>query len=270
MPVLGMGGFFFRAKDPDALNAWYRDNLGVGAGCSADDTGPVDEWSWTVQGGPMVFAPFKADTDYFAADKQFMLNFRVSDLDGLIDKLNGQRDRGDHQARMERPIDRAVRADPRSRRQCDRIVAAAGGMTAPTVRPARLADSERIGEIHVAAWRETYAGLMPPARLAALNVAERAAMWRHQLASGTARGIAVAEQDGAIVGFASCAKAAHARARRRRLCGRSRRDLRAARGPGPRRRAAVDAGDGAPADRRGLSQHGVVGARRECARAGVL
>lgn len=87
MPVLGMGGFFFRAKDPDALNAWYRDNLGVGAGCSADDTGPVDEWSWTVQGGPLVFAPFKADTDYFAADKQFMLNFRVSDLNGLLDKL---------------------------------------------------------------------------------------------------------------------------------------------------------------------------------------
>ena len=87
MPVLGMGGFFFRAKDPDALNAWYRNNLNVGAGCSADEAGPVDEWSWTVQGGPLVFAPFKADTDYFAADKQFMLNFRVGDLDGLIDKL---------------------------------------------------------------------------------------------------------------------------------------------------------------------------------------
>lgn len=87
MPVLGMGGFFFRAKDPDGLNAWYRDNLGVGAGCSADDTGPVDQWSWSVQGGPMVFAPFKADTDYFASDKQFMLNFRVRDLDGLIATL---------------------------------------------------------------------------------------------------------------------------------------------------------------------------------------
>ena len=82
----------------------------------------------------------------------------------------------------------------------------AGGMTGPTVRPARLADSGRIGEIHVAAWRETYADLMPSARLAALNVAERAAMWRHQLASGTARGIAVAERDGLIVGFASCAR----------------------------------------------------------------
>ena len=87
MPVKGMGGFFFRAQEPDALNAWYRDHLGVGAGCDATGTGAVDEWSWTVEGGPLVFAPFKADTDYFAADKQFMLNFRVSDLDGLLDTL---------------------------------------------------------------------------------------------------------------------------------------------------------------------------------------
>lgn len=90
MPVLGMGGFFFRAKDPDALNAWYRENLNVGAGCAADDSGPVDQWTWTVQGGPMVFAPFKADTDYFAADKQFMLNLRVSNLDSLLEQLNAK------------------------------------------------------------------------------------------------------------------------------------------------------------------------------------
>lgn len=88
MPVLGIGGLFFRATDPDALNAWYREHLGVGAGCAAEYTGPVDEWSWRVQGGPVVFAPFKADTDYFAADKQYMLNLRVSDLDGLLEQLN--------------------------------------------------------------------------------------------------------------------------------------------------------------------------------------
>ena len=33
MPVIGMGGYFFRARDPAALKAWYRDNLGVGGGC---------------------------------------------------------------------------------------------------------------------------------------------------------------------------------------------------------------------------------------------
>ena len=87
MPVLGIGGLFFRARDPDALNAWYKQHLNVGAGCSADATGEVDEWSWAAQGGPTVFAPFKADTDYFAADKQWMLNLRVSDIDALLDSL---------------------------------------------------------------------------------------------------------------------------------------------------------------------------------------
>ena len=88
MPVLGMGGLFFRAKDPDTLNAWYRDNLGVGAGCNSTGEGEADEWTWTVTGGPMVFAPFKADSDYFAADKAFMINLRVSDLDSLLEQLN--------------------------------------------------------------------------------------------------------------------------------------------------------------------------------------
>ena len=87
MPVLGMGGLFFRARDPDVLNAWYRQHLGVGAGCVSDPTTTPDQLSWATQGGPMVFAPFKADTDYFAADKAFMINFRVSDLDALLDGL---------------------------------------------------------------------------------------------------------------------------------------------------------------------------------------
>lgn len=88
MGVVGLGGFFFRAADPDALNSWYREHLNVGAGCNADAIGPVDEWSWRAEGGPLVFAPFKADTDYFAPDKAFMLNFRVRDLDSLLEQLN--------------------------------------------------------------------------------------------------------------------------------------------------------------------------------------
>jgi len=87
MPVLGIGGIFFRAQDPEALSAWYRDELGVGAGCAAEDTGEPDEWTWKVQGGPVAFAPFEAGTDYWAADKQFMLNLRVSDLDELLARL---------------------------------------------------------------------------------------------------------------------------------------------------------------------------------------
>jgi predicted enzyme related to lactoylglutathione lyase len=90
MAVLGIGGLFFRANDPDALSAWYRDTLGVGAGCAAEGTGPVDQWSWLTQGGPVVLAPFKADTDYFAADKQFMLNLRVSGIDAMIADLQAK------------------------------------------------------------------------------------------------------------------------------------------------------------------------------------
>ena len=88
MPVVGMGGYFFRARDPAALKAWYLETLGVGGGIGTDPaTGQSSEYAWYQQGGPTVFEPFKADTDYFAADKQAMINLRVTDLDGLLAKL---------------------------------------------------------------------------------------------------------------------------------------------------------------------------------------
>jgi len=52
MPVLGMGGYFFRAKDPKTLKAWYRDHLGVGVGMGADPSGQRDPWVWRPQAGP--------------------------------------------------------------------------------------------------------------------------------------------------------------------------------------------------------------------------
>ena len=91
MPVIGMGGFFFRAKDPAALKDWYRDALGVGGGCGADANGQSNEHVWFHQGGPMVFAPFPHDSDYFSKERSAMVNLRVSDLDGLLAQL---RDRG--------------------------------------------------------------------------------------------------------------------------------------------------------------------------------
>lgn len=89
MGVLGIGGLFFRARDPEALSAWYRDHLGVGAGCAAGgaEAGAPSPWFWTVQGGPVVFQPFKADSDYFPADKHHMLNLRVSGIDDLLASL---------------------------------------------------------------------------------------------------------------------------------------------------------------------------------------
>lgn len=88
MPVLGIGGIFFRSEDPAALNTWYREHLGVGAGCAAEGTGEPDAGVWKVQSGPLVFAPFEAGTDYWSAGKQFMLNLRVSELDLLVEHLN--------------------------------------------------------------------------------------------------------------------------------------------------------------------------------------
>ena len=91
MPVTGMGGYFFRARDPEKLKAWYRDHLEVGGGIGTDPvSGHSNEWVWYQEGGPTVFEPFKAESTYFAADKQAMINFRVTDLDGLLAKLRSE------------------------------------------------------------------------------------------------------------------------------------------------------------------------------------
>jgi predicted enzyme related to lactoylglutathione lyase len=78
MAVTGIGGFFFRARDPDALRDWYAAHLGVGSA-------PYGQWDTAA--GPSVFAPFPGDSDYFAADKQWMLNLRVDDLDAMLASL---------------------------------------------------------------------------------------------------------------------------------------------------------------------------------------
>ncbi|KFB08305.1 hypothetical protein EL18_02555 [Nitratireductor basaltis] len=75
----GIGGIFFRARNPQKLGEWYREHLGVGGEC---------EGVWQQESGYTVFAPFPADTDYFGRDtQQFMLNFRVGDLDAMIAQL---------------------------------------------------------------------------------------------------------------------------------------------------------------------------------------
>lgn len=90
MPVIGMGGIFFRAKDPEALKAWYRETLGVGAGLGRDASGEASDWFWHPEPGPLMFEPFSADSDYFATDKAVMLNLRVRDMDGLLEGLEAQ------------------------------------------------------------------------------------------------------------------------------------------------------------------------------------
>lgn len=78
--VTGIGGLFFRSRDPDALAGWYREHLGVAAG---------HDQLWSQQAGMTVFAPFKEDSDYFAADRRWMLNLRVEGLDAMVERLKG-------------------------------------------------------------------------------------------------------------------------------------------------------------------------------------
>lgn len=82
--ALGIGGFFLRARDPQLLAEWYRDNLGIDT-MSPDGAG----MPWIQEGGPTVFSTFPADTDYFGRDEQaWMLNFRVADLDAMLEQLH--------------------------------------------------------------------------------------------------------------------------------------------------------------------------------------
>ncbi len=80
--VTGFGGFFFRSSDPDELAKWYEAHLGVSPVPTSAETAP-----WVTEAGVTVFSPFSEDTDYFSSDKQFMLNFRVENLDAMITQL---------------------------------------------------------------------------------------------------------------------------------------------------------------------------------------
>ena len=73
--VTGLGGVFFRARDPDELKAWYQRVLGV----------PTEE---LMRSDGLVFAIFDEDTDYFGPSGQgFMVNFRVASLDAMLARL---------------------------------------------------------------------------------------------------------------------------------------------------------------------------------------
>jgi len=78
--VTGIGGIFFRSKDSKKSAAWYEEHFGIPA------TGSQNLWKQDE--GVTVFAPFKEDTDYFGRkEQQFMINFRVTDMDKFLAKL---------------------------------------------------------------------------------------------------------------------------------------------------------------------------------------
>lgn len=82
--VLGIGGLFFRAHDPDALSCWYADHLGVGAPPIA-----FEEANWAQEQGPTVFAPFGPEHwgSPTLGTTGWGISFRVQDLDGMVSQL---------------------------------------------------------------------------------------------------------------------------------------------------------------------------------------
>jgi predicted enzyme related to lactoylglutathione lyase len=89
--VSGIGGIFFKARDPVALAEWYRVHLGL----------PVEAWGgaalrWAGEHNPggvgtTVWSPFQAETGYFApSDASFMVNYRVPDLHRLLAELRAE------------------------------------------------------------------------------------------------------------------------------------------------------------------------------------
>ncbi len=89
--VTGIGGIFFKAKDPAALSAWYEKHLGIQSGQSGE--GASFRWREIETGreGMTVWSAFKQDTRYFDPSKSpFMINYRVENLDELLAALKAE------------------------------------------------------------------------------------------------------------------------------------------------------------------------------------
>lgn len=85
--VTGIGGIFFKCKDPKMIKEWYQKNLGL----NTNPYGAVFEWyqgADSTQKGFTQWSPFKESTTYFApSTKDFMINYRVVDLVSLLKEL---------------------------------------------------------------------------------------------------------------------------------------------------------------------------------------
>jgi predicted enzyme related to lactoylglutathione lyase len=85
--VTSIGGIFFKCKDPKVIRDWYQANLGL----NTNPYGAVFEWHKGIdstQKGFTQWSPFKETTTYFEPSKKdFMINYRVADLDALVAEL---------------------------------------------------------------------------------------------------------------------------------------------------------------------------------------
>lgn len=85
--VTGIGGIFFKCKDPGKMKDWYKTHLGL----DTNDYGATFEWREaddpTIKGATQ-WSPFGETTKYFApSTKEFMINYRVADLEALVEEL---------------------------------------------------------------------------------------------------------------------------------------------------------------------------------------
>lgn len=85
--VTGIGGIFFKCKDPGKLREWYKTNLGL----NTNQYGAVFEWyqgADSTKKGFTQWSPFRETTKYFEpSTKEFMINYRVADLPALVAEL---------------------------------------------------------------------------------------------------------------------------------------------------------------------------------------
>ncbi|MBV9271272.1 MAG: VOC family protein [Candidatus Eremiobacteraeota bacterium] len=86
--VIGIGGVFFRSSDPDALQRWYVEHLSLP---EDPNSGVVFECGKNSEHGITVWSPFERDTEYFGRpDQQCMFNYRVENLDTLLERLRAE------------------------------------------------------------------------------------------------------------------------------------------------------------------------------------
>lgn len=85
--VTGIGGIFFKCKDPDKMKEWYQQHLGL----ATNQYGAVFEWHEgedSTKKGFTNWSPFKETTKYFEpSTKDFMINYRVENLEALVEEL---------------------------------------------------------------------------------------------------------------------------------------------------------------------------------------
>jgi len=85
--VTGIGGIFFKCKDPNKMREWYKTHLGL----NTNQYGTVFEWRQgadSTKKGFTQWSPFSEKTKYFQpSEKDFMINYRVENLEALIAEL---------------------------------------------------------------------------------------------------------------------------------------------------------------------------------------